>query len=233
MARVYCLAVCIAALFCFSCSGAETEKLRQSLEQKNAEMERLSAEAVKNELLFRQASYKLKEADKKAETAGSELEKARAGLAQLREKAAASESSLTQARDELAKSLDDEKTELKKAQKELKAITQNKLKLEKSLKTEKEKSYKAGPWLRSIPAQYRDILKEVNITEESELSEFFKGLAMLMAGKDMKIQDLRLSVEYLHKHYNELMALRKEYESAFDKMKKDGIDTDKYLKPKK
>ena len=79
-------------LFCFSCSKTETEELRQSLEQKDAEIKRLSAEATKNELLCRQASYKLKEANKKAETAGSELEKIQTELVEMRAKAAISES---------------------------------------------------------------------------------------------------------------------------------------------
>ena len=232
---VRCLFFVLSAvmLFCFSCSKTETEELRQSLEQKDAEIKRLSAEATKNELLFRQASYKLKEANKKAETAGSELEKIQTELVEMRAKAAISESALTQARDELAKRLENQKKELQKTRKELKSSNEDNRKLMKSLEAEKEKSHKAGPWLRSIPAQYRKILKEVNITEETELSEFFKALAMLMVNKDVKIQDLRLSTEFLHEKYNQLMTLKQKHESAFEKMKKDGIDTDKYLKADK
>jgi len=231
--RYLCFVVGAAMLFCFSCSKAETEKLRQSLEQKDAEIERLGAEAAKNELLFRQASHKLKEASKKAETAGSELEKAQTELTELREKAAASESLLAQAKDELTRSLEDGKRELQKTEKELESLSKDCDRLSKSLQSIKEQLKDKGSWRKQLSANNQEELEFYGIAKEKTQDEALGYLFGSMREKDTLIQDLRMEREFLHEKFNELMALRQKHESAFDKMKKDGIDTDKYLKPDK
>jgi hypothetical protein len=53
---------------------------------------------------------------------------------------------------------------------------------------------------------------------------------MVLNVRDRQIEVLRVELQYYIEKFQEIMALKNDYEAAISKMNKDGIDVDKYLK---
>lgn len=206
----FCLFLSMLLFLSFSCSNAEAQKLRKELAMQKANTERLKDYLASTRILLDETRGKLSKALTEAQEAA-------------------------EARDALLKELDGAKKTSLEATEKLEALAAR-----KRVQQEPQKVVEAEPaddpdWFKRLPDGTKKLLKayEPHLTQIATQEEAFNKLSMVLIGRDSRIRELMIERDFFQRKFQELMALKNQYEDALARMKADGIDTDKYLKRKK